>query len=64
MAMQLVEPVLLVTDEACVSWFIGVQNIDVPSLKWRVLMESTSTDFASEHNQCMICVYKPSILNG
>lgn len=51
MAMQLVEPVLLVTDEACVSWFIGVQNIDVPSLKWRVLMESTSTDFASEHNQ-------------
>ncbi|CAN7044648.1 unnamed protein product [Brassica oleracea var. botrytis] len=51
MAMQLVEPVLLVTDEACVSWFIGVQNIDVPSLNWRVLMESTSTDFASEHNQ-------------
>ncbi|RID46121.1 hypothetical protein BRARA_I02803 [Brassica rapa] len=51
LAMQLVEPVLLVTDEACVSWCIDVQNIDIPSLKWRVLMESTSTDFASEHNQ-------------
>ncbi|CAG7864252.1 unnamed protein product [Brassica rapa] len=51
LAMQLVEPVLLVTDETCVAWCIDVQNIDIPSLKWRVLMESTSTDFASEHNQ-------------
>ncbi|KAF8105813.1 hypothetical protein N665_0155s0030 [Sinapis alba] len=52
LAMQLVEPVLLVTDETFVSWCIHVQNIDIPSLKWRVLMEeSTSTDFASEHNQ-------------
>lgn len=56
LAMQLVEPVLLVTDETCVSWCIDVQNTDIPSLKWRVLMEeSTST---SEHKQCMICVYK------
>ncbi|KFK44863.1 hypothetical protein AALP_AA1G312200 [Arabis alpina] len=47
MAMLIVEPVLLVTDETCVSWCIDVKNIDVPSLKWRVLMESTST----EHNQ-------------
>ncbi|KAJ0237823.1 2-succinylbenzoate--CoA ligase [Hirschfeldia incana] len=51
LAMQLVEPVLLVTDKTCVSWCINVQNIDIPSLKWRVLMESTSTDFESEHNQ-------------
>ncbi|CAH8354830.1 unnamed protein product [Eruca vesicaria subsp. sativa] len=51
LGMQLVEPVLLVTDEKCVSWCIHVHNIDIPSLKWRVLMESTSTDFASEHNQ-------------
>lgn len=57
LAMKLVEPVLLVTDETCVSWCTDVQNIDIPSLKWRVLMEeSTST---SEHKQCMICVYKP-----
>lgn len=55
MAMLLVEPVLLVTDETCVSWCIDVQNGDIPSLKWRVLMESTSTDFANELNQCMIC---------
>ncbi|KAJ4916906.1 hypothetical protein Rs2_02456 [Raphanus sativus] len=49
LAMQLVEPVLLVTDGTCVSWCIDVQNIDIPSLKWRVLMEeSTST---SEHKQ-------------
>lgn len=51
MAMLLVEPVLLVTDETCVSWCIDVQNGDIPSLKWRVLMESTSTDFANELNQ-------------
>ncbi|KAL1205060.1 2-succinylbenzoate--CoA ligase, chloroplastic/peroxisomal [Cardamine amara subsp. amara] len=52
MAMLLVEPVLLVTDETCVSWCIDVQNNgDIPSLKWCVLMESTSTEFANEHNQ-------------
>ncbi|XP_006415458.2 2-succinylbenzoate--CoA ligase, chloroplastic/peroxisomal isoform X2 [Eutrema salsugineum] len=51
MAMLLVEPVLLVTDETFFSWCIGVQNIDIPSLKWRVLMEFTSTEFANEHNQ-------------
>ncbi|KAG2304036.1 hypothetical protein Bca52824_032687 [Brassica carinata] len=52
LAMQLVEPVLLVTDETCVSWCIHVKDIDIPSLKWRVLMEeSTSTDLANEHNQ-------------
>ncbi|KAG7593435.1 AMP-dependent synthetase/ligase [Arabidopsis thaliana x Arabidopsis arenosa] len=51
MAMLLVEPVLLVTDETCVSWCIHVQNGDIPSLKWRVLMESTSTDFANDDNQ-------------
>lgn len=55
MAMLLVEPVLLVTDETCVSWCIHVQNGDIPSLKWRVLMESTSTELANDDNQCMIC---------
>ncbi|EOA40050.1 hypothetical protein CARUB_v10008743mg [Capsella rubella] len=48
MAMLLVEPVLLVTDETCLSWCIDVHNGDIHSLKWRVLMESTSTDFARE----------------
>ncbi|CAH8253993.1 unnamed protein product [Arabidopsis lyrata] len=51
MAMLLVEPVLLVTDETCVSWCIHVQNGDIPSLKWRVLMESTSTELANDDNQ-------------
>ncbi|VVA99213.1 unnamed protein product [Arabis nemorensis] len=51
MAMLLVEPVLLVTDETCASWCIDVRNGDVPSLKWRVLMESTSTEISNENNQ-------------
>lgn len=51
MAMLLVEPVLLVTDETCALWCIDVRNGDVPSLKWRVLMDS------NEHNnQCMFCL--------
>ncbi|CAA7062373.1 unnamed protein product [Microthlaspi erraticum] len=49
MAMLLVEPVLLVTDESCVSWCIDL--VDIPSLKWRVLMESTSTELANQHNK-------------
>ncbi|CAN8290616.1 unnamed protein product [Cochlearia groenlandica] len=50
-AMLLVEPVLLVTDEACFSLCNDVENIDMPSLKWRVLMESTSIESANEPNR-------------
>ncbi|XP_041027411.1 2-succinylbenzoate--CoA ligase, chloroplastic/peroxisomal-like isoform X1 [Juglans microcarpa x Juglans regia] len=43
-AMLLVQPVILVTDESCQSWYSNFQNNDITSLRWHVSFTSPSSD--------------------
>ncbi|KAI5446811.1 hypothetical protein KIW84_014594 [Lathyrus oleraceus] len=56
-AMAVVKPVMLVIDESCYSWYFKFQQTDIQSLKWRVLLDSPSSDFAKKWN-----VLTPGIL--
>lgn len=56
-AMALVKPVMLVIDESCYSWYFKFRQFDIQSLKWRVLLDSPSSDFAKTWNGRNICVY-------
>ncbi|CAK8531127.1 unnamed protein product [Lathyrus sativus] len=49
-AMAVVKPVMLVIDESCYLWYFKFQQIDIPSLKWRVLLDSPSSDFTKKWN--------------
>uniref|UniRef100_A0A2N9J765 AMP-dependent synthetase/ligase domain-containing protein n=1 Tax=Fagus sylvatica TaxID=28930 RepID=A0A2N9J765_FAGSY len=46
LAMLVVRPVMLVTDESCqCRWYLNFQNDDIPSLRWHVSLNSHSSDF-------------------
>ncbi|KAL5157929.1 2-succinylbenzoate--CoA ligase, chloroplastic/peroxisomal [Glycine soja] len=46
LAMAAVKPVLLVIDESSYTWYSKLQQNDVPSLKWHILLDSPSSDFS------------------
>ncbi|XP_004486460.1 2-succinylbenzoate--CoA ligase, chloroplastic/peroxisomal isoform X2 [Cicer arietinum] len=50
LAMISVRPVMLVIDESCYSWYFKFQQIDIPSLRWHVLLDSPSSDFTNKLN--------------
>lgn len=43
LAMEVVNPVLLVMDKSCNHWFPKLRNYDLPSLKWRVSLEEENS---------------------
>ncbi|KAK8468820.1 hypothetical protein PHAVU_006G128100 [Phaseolus vulgaris] len=45
LALAAVKPVLLVTDDSSYTWYSNLQQNDVPSLKWHVLLDSPSLNF-------------------
>ncbi|TKY72381.1 2-succinylbenzoate--CoA ligase of chloroplastic/peroxisomal [Spatholobus suberectus] len=45
LAMAALRPVMLVTDESSYTWYSKLQQNDVPSLKWHILLDSPSSDF-------------------
>ncbi|XP_014518787.1 2-succinylbenzoate--CoA ligase, chloroplastic/peroxisomal isoform X1 [Vigna radiata var. radiata] len=45
LALAAVKPVLLVTDESSATWYSKLQQNDIPSLKWHILLDSASLDF-------------------
>ncbi|KAL6206523.1 hypothetical protein ACLB2K_023771 [Fragaria x ananassa] len=49
LAMEVVRPAMLVSDDSCVSWYSKLQHIGFPSLRWHVLLDSSS-DFISTSN--------------
>ncbi|MED6135057.1 hypothetical protein PIB30_042743 [Stylosanthes scabra] len=49
-AMNVVKPVMLVTDECSQTWYSKLLKTDVPSLRWYALLDSPSSDFAKELN--------------
>ncbi|KAJ7969275.1 2-succinylbenzoate--CoA ligase [Quillaja saponaria] len=46
LAMAVVRPVILVSDESCYMWYSDLQKNDVPSLRWLVALGSPSSDLA------------------
>ncbi|XP_061996286.1 2-succinylbenzoate--CoA ligase, chloroplastic/peroxisomal-like [Rosa rugosa] len=49
LAMEVVRPAMLVSDDSCVSWYSKLQQNDVPSLRWHVMLDSSS-DFVTTSN--------------
>ncbi|XP_030468617.2 2-succinylbenzoate--CoA ligase, chloroplastic/peroxisomal isoform X2 [Syzygium oleosum] len=49
-AMLAVSPVMLVTDESCISWYSELHRDGIPSLKWHVSLGSLSSPFSSNVN--------------
>lgn len=47
LAMEMVRPVMLVTDKSCNHWFSKLQNCDLPSLRWSVSLDSSSSNLIS-----------------
>ncbi|PQQ21229.1 2-succinylbenzoate--CoA ligase chloroplastic/peroxisomal [Prunus yedoensis var. nudiflora] len=45
LAMEVVRPVMLVTDESCIPWYSKLQLHHIPSLRWHVSLDSPSSDF-------------------
>lgn len=45
LAMEVVRPVMLVTDESCIPWYSKLQLRHIPSLRWHVSLDSPSSDF-------------------
>ncbi|XP_062161754.1 2-succinylbenzoate--CoA ligase, chloroplastic/peroxisomal [Alnus glutinosa] len=50
LAMLVVKPIMLVTDESCQRWYSILQNTDVPSLRWHVSLNFPSSDFMKTWN--------------
>ncbi|KAF3966674.1 hypothetical protein CMV_009243 [Castanea mollissima] len=50
LAMLVVRPVMLVTDESCHCWYSNFQKDDIPSLRWHVSLNSPSSDFMKMWN--------------
>ncbi|KAJ1420900.1 AMP-dependent synthetase/ligase [Sesbania bispinosa] len=50
LAMTAVRPVMLVIDESCYEWYLKLQQNDIPSLRWHVLLDSPSSDFTKKWN--------------
>ncbi|PRQ29647.1 putative o-succinylbenzoate--CoA ligase [Rosa chinensis] len=46
LAMEVVRPAMLVSDDSCVSWYSKLQQNDIPSLRWHVLLDPSS-DFVT-----------------
>lgn len=60
--MEVVRPAMLVSDDSCVSWYSKLQHNGFPSLRWHVLLDSSS-DFISTSNVngVLLCIYAVSI---
>ena len=41
-AMEMVKPVMLITDSSCGYWYPKLENDHLPSLRWHVFMDSLS----------------------
>lgn len=50
LAMDLVKPILLLTDKSCSNWPIEVQSYRIASLRWHVSLDSPSSDFTNTCN--------------
>ncbi|OIV91818.1 hypothetical protein TanjilG_14397 [Lupinus angustifolius] len=50
LAMISVKPVMLVIDESCYTWYSKLHKNNTLSLRWYVLLDSTSPDFTREWN--------------
>ncbi|KAK3432641.1 hypothetical protein EUGRSUZ_D00173 [Eucalyptus grandis] len=48
--MLAVSPVMLVTDESCISWYSELHRDGIPSLKWHISLGSLSSPFSSNVN--------------
>ncbi|KAK7331279.1 hypothetical protein VNO77_25499 [Canavalia gladiata] len=57
LAMTAVRPVMLVIDKSSYTWYSKLQQNDVPSLKWHILLDSPSSDFTKWN------VLTPEMLN-
>lgn len=55
LAMLVVRPVMLVTDESCHRWYSNFQKDDIPSLRWHVSLNSPSSDFMKMWNGMWSC---------
>ncbi|KAF8408777.1 hypothetical protein HHK36_004846 [Tetracentron sinense] len=43
LAMAVVRPIMLVTDESCISWYPELESNNIPSVRWHVFMDSPSS---------------------
>ncbi|KAK6932059.1 AMP-binding enzyme, C-terminal domain [Dillenia turbinata] len=50
LAIELVSPVLLVTDDSCSSWYLDLQSHSVASIKWHVFMDSPPSNLILTEN--------------
>ncbi|KAF8031872.1 hypothetical protein BT93_D0939 [Corymbia citriodora subsp. variegata] len=50
LAVLAVSPVMLVTDESCISWYSELHGDSIPSLKWHVSLGFLSSPFSSNVN--------------
>ncbi|KAF3450298.1 hypothetical protein FNV43_RR06378 [Rhamnella rubrinervis] len=47
LTMDMVRPIMLVMDKSCNHWFSKLQNCDLPSLRWSVSLDSSSSNLIS-----------------
>ncbi|KAM1123186.1 hypothetical protein FF1_004587 [Malus domestica] len=50
LAMEVVRPAMLVTDDSCIPWYSKLQLRDIPSLRWHVSVDSPSSDVLRASN--------------
>ncbi|XP_050369441.1 2-succinylbenzoate--CoA ligase, chloroplastic/peroxisomal isoform X2 [Argentina anserina] len=53
MAMKVVRPVMLVFDDSCASWYSKLQWIDIPSLRWHVLLDSPAEFVSTSYDNVL-----------
>ncbi|XP_019078283.1 2-succinylbenzoate--CoA ligase, chloroplastic/peroxisomal isoform X1 [Vitis vinifera] len=60
-AMEMVKPVMLITDSSCSYWYPKLENDHLPSLRWHVFMDSLSEFSSKESTLTTEMLKKPAL---